>query len=95
MTAWQVEDMVATDRSNAWEELNAPDPLEAYLMDAALSLKKAIESLDKAIDFVAEGAAALVGSPLEYKVGSFVDDLDGIKADLKAMQERYERGCRE
>lgn len=94
MTGREIEDMVATDRLNAWEDLNAPDPLEKYLMDAAKSLKTALKNLDEAISFVAEGAAALSGTPLEYKVGSFVDDLDGIKADLQKMQENYERGCR-
>ena len=94
MTGREIEDMVATDRMNAWEDLNSPDPLEKYLMDAAKSLKTALKNLDEAISFVAEGAAALAGTPLEYVVGSVADDLDGIKCDLQTMQENYERGCR-
>lgn len=94
MTGREIEEMVATDRLNAWEDLNAPDPLEKYLTDAAKSLKGALKNLDEAISLVAEGAAALSGTPLEYVVGSVADDLDGIKADLQKMQENYERGCR-
>jgi len=87
--------MWEAESARLWEEINAPDPYEKQMITAAGSLKNAIESLDKATDWVAEAAYDLNGSPMENVIGSFEEQLEGILMELKSLQEKYGRGVRD
>lgn len=94
MNGWQVQAMWEADSAKIWEDLNAPDPCEGKLMEAAGSLQVAISHLDKATDWVAEAANDLMGTPMEDVVGSFTQQMEGILAELKQLREKYGRGER-
>ena len=94
MAAWQVDAMWEAESARIWEEMNAPDPYENQMQTAAKSLKEAIDRLSKGTEGVVEATHDLQGTPMEYLVASFTDQLENLICDLRQLQEKYERGER-
>ena len=95
MNGWQVDLMIENERNRAWEKLNAPDPYEKVLQEAAKELEKAIERLDKSTDSLADASAELSETPMQAKIDMFIETLEDIRCDLKDIREHWERGERE
>ena len=48
MTGWEVQALKEAEDARIWEELNAPDPLEPQMKEAARDLGLAAGLIDKA-----------------------------------------------
>lgn len=95
MTGWEVQAMWEADTAALWERLNAPDPYEREMHDAALDMRLAIEMLNKAEDYLADAVADLSGTPMEDRIQSFLNDLEDLHSDINYQKNKYERGERE
>ena len=95
MKDWQLDLMIENERNRAWEELNAPDPYDSALKDAAKEMEKAIADLNGAIENLVGASAELDETPNQPKVDSLIEALEEIGCDLRSMKEHWERGERE
>ena len=95
MTGWEVQALKEADDARIWEELNAPDPYEKQMRDAALEMKQAIQQISKAEDYLADAIASVSETPMEDCVASLLDSLEDLKYSIKVLQEKYGRGERE
>lgn len=95
MTDWQVGLMVEQEAAKEWERLNADDPFEDALKNAAVELKACSAQLNKVEDYLLDAIAALKGTPMEDVVSSILNDLEDVHTDIRIMATKYERGCRE
>lgn len=102
MRPWQeaiffqdVDAIWESDAAAEWERLNQPDAYEKQMRDAALDMGNAIEYLDSAILRLCDASADLSETPMQAKVDSFIETLEDIGCDLKAIKEHWERGERE
>ena len=95
MNAWQEDlyrDQLAT---KAWGDLNAPDPYAKQLKNAAVSITEAIMLLASAENRLADGMTEVFDTPMEMKIGSFLDQLQDMRIDLAELAKKYGRGERE
>lgn len=95
MNGWQVDVMWEADAAAAWERMNAPDPAEEELKDAARCMDEAVGALNYSLDYLSEAVAALHGYPMAYKVQSFIDGIENLITGLDSLKETYERGRRD
>lgn len=95
MTGWEVQALKEAEDARIWEELNAPDPYEKQMRDAALEMRLAIEQISKAEDYLADAIASVSETPMEYRVASLLDSLEDLEYSIKALQEKYGKGERE
>ena len=95
MTGWEVQALKEAEDARIWEELNAPDPYEKQMRDAALEMKQAIDQIDKAENFLVDAIAALDETPMEDKVNSLLEALEDLNCDINMLQEKYGKGERE
>ena len=95
MTGWEVQALKEAEDARIWEELNAPDPYEKVLKDAATDLSEAHTAFEALLDRLADASAVLSETPMQAKIDSFIDSLEDIKYDLWAIQMHWERGERE
>ena len=95
LSGWQVQAMWEADAAAEWERLNAPDPAEKYLKEAAGDMGKAIDLMDKAENFMVDAISDLDGLPMADKVSSMLDALMDLRIDIRVLKEKYERGERE
>lgn len=95
MTGWEVQALKEAEDARIWEELNAPDPYEKQMRDAALEMRLAIEQVGKAEDYLADAIASVSGTPMEYRVASLLDSLEDLEYSIKVLQEKYGKGERE
>ena len=95
MNGWQVQAMKEAEDARIWEDLNAPDPAEKQMKEAAGSLTKGLEDIDKGLDWIADAVATLDETPMADKVQSFLDSLENLANELKFLKNHYERGERE
>jgi hypothetical protein len=95
MNNWQVQAMWEADAAAAWEALNAPDPAERQMNEAAESLQSALDNIDCGLDWIADAVSKLEETPMADKVQSFLDDFENLANGLKALKDHYERGERE
>ena len=98
MTGWQVQ--VMEDRWEAqtearWEALNAPDPAEDQMQEAAESIKTALSNIYNGLDWIADAIAKLDETPMADKLQSFLDDFESLANNLENLKNLYERGERE
>ena len=94
MTGYEVQALNEAEDARIWEELNAPDPYEKQMTDAALDMRLAVEMIDKAEDYLAEAVADVSDTPMEDRVASLLDELSDLKYSIRMLQEKYERGER-
>ena len=95
MNGWQVQAMWEADAAAEWERINAPDPAEREMKDAAESLQAALDNIDSGLDWIADAVSKLEETPMADKVQSFLDDFENLANGLNALKDHYERGERE
>ena len=95
MTGWQVQAMWEADAAAAWEALNAPDPAEREMKDAADSLDVALDKIDDGLDWISDAVSKLGDYPMADKVQSFLNDFQDLVNKLETLKDHYERGERE
>jgi len=95
MNGWQVQAMWEADAAAEWERINAPDPAEREMKDAAESLQAALDNIDSGLDWIADAVSKLDELPMADKVQSFLDDFEKLANALKVLKDHYERGGRE
>ena len=95
MNGWQVQEMWEADAAAEWERINAPDPAEREMKDAAESLQAALDNIDSGLDWIADAVSKLAELPMADKVQSFLDDFENLANGLKTLKDHYERGERE
>ena len=78
-----------------WERLNAPDPAEDKLKEAAESLGAALDNIDSGLDWLADAISKLEGTPMADKIQSFLDSFESLANDLEGIKDHCERGERE
>ena len=79
MTGWEVQALKEAEDARIWEELNAPDPYEKQMRDAALEMRLAIEQISKAEDYLMDAVADVSETPMEAKVASLLDSLEDLE----------------
>lgn len=94
MTGWEVQAMKEAEDARIWEELNAPDPYEKQMHEAAREMLHAVEQISKAEDFLVEAAEKVSGEPMEDRILSLLESLEDLECCIKFQQEKYERGDR-
>lgn len=95
MNGWQVQAMWEADTGAAWEALNAPDPAERQMKEAADSLDIALDNIDSGLDWISDAVSKLDELPMADKVQSFLDDFEKLSKALEDLKDHYERGERE
>ena len=95
MTGLEVQAMKEAEDARIWEEINEPDSCEKAMKESAVDLKSAEILLDSCMNYLGSAIASLNGTPMEAKVGSYLDDIEKIWWDIKRLAEKYERGERE
>ncbi len=90
-----VDAMWEADAAAEWERLNAPDPMENEMKEAAKQIKFGLDSVDAGLAFFAEAVSALGESPMADRVQSFLDDFESLANKLEELKNHYERGERE
>ena len=95
MNGWQVQAMWEADTNAAWEEMNAPDPAERQMKEAADSLDIALDNIDSGLDWISDAVSKLDELPMADKVQSFLDDFEKLSKALEDLKDHYERGERE
>lgn len=95
MNNWQVQAMWEADAAAEWERINAPDPAEREMKDAAESLQAALDNIDSGLDWIADAVSKLDELPMADKVQSFLDDFEKLANALEVLKDHYERGERE
>ena len=95
MTGWEVQALKEAEDARIWEELNAPDPYEKQMRDAALDLSLAIEPISKAEDYLMDAVADVSETPMEAKVSALLEAMEDLECDIKMLQEKYRKGERE
>lgn len=83
------------DAAAEWERLNAPDPYEKVLKEAAVDLEQSRSAFEALLDRLADASATLSETPMQAKIDSFIDTLEDLKYDLWAIKIHWERGERE
>ena len=95
MTGWEVQALKEAEDARIWEELNAPDPNEKQMRDAAIEMRQAYDQINKAENFLMEAVAAVSETPMEDKVNSLLEALEDLNCDINMLQEKYGKGERE
>ena len=95
LSGWQVQAMKEAEDARIWEELNAPDPAEKQMLEAAVSMKQAEELISKAEDYLVDAECILSEFPMSDKVASLENDLEELRYSIKSLREKYEGGWRD
>lgn len=95
MNAWQLDEMKASLDAAEWHRLNEPDPCEKQMKTASVSLIEAVRLLRSAEVRVADAMTEVFDTPMEYRLGAFLDSLEEIDCELNRLAEKYGRGERE
>ena len=95
MTGWQVQAMWEADAGAAWEALNAPDPAERQMKEAALEIEKGLKMINDGLYALADAMISLADTPMQYKVGFYMEGIESFVSDLCILKEHYKRGERE
>ena len=95
MNAWQLDLVRDQMDTEEWNRLNAPDPNEQQLKNASVSITEAVGHLQYAESRLADAMVELFDTPAEAVVGSFLDQLQDLRIDLKELANKYGKGERE
>ena len=87
--------MKEADDLRIWEELNAPDPLEKQMKEAAKDLRDAAILMDKAEDEISAAVADLFDTPLEDVMSELLSRLMDFRYEVIKIAENYGKGVRE
>ena len=92
MTGWEVQALKEAEDARIWEELNAPDPYEKQLRDAALDLSLAMEPISKAEDYLMDAVADVSETPMEARSLRCWKRWKTWNATLRCCRKNTERG---
>ena len=95
MTGWEVQEMWEAEAAAEWERINAQDPAEREMEQAAVEMKKGADLIDKAENALLDAVSSLDGYPMADRVESLLNDLMDLRIDIKSLADKYERGLRE
>lgn len=95
MTGWEVQAMKEAEDARIWEELNAPDPLEPQMKEAARDLGLAAGLIDKAEDEISAAVYDLSDTDLESVMSDLLDQLMDFRYTVEKIAENYRKGVRE
>lgn len=95
MNNWQLQSVQDQINCIAWAMLNAPDPAEQLLKQASVKLNETAGFLNISTDRLLEASEILKGTPMQDKLLSFINSIEDIESDLRALKNKYERGERE
>ena len=87
--------MKEAEDARIWEELNAPDPLEAQMKEAARDLRDAVNLMDKAENELSAAVYDLEETELEDAMSDLLEKLMEFRYEVQEIAEKYERGERE
>lgn len=91
-TVQDVDAMWEADAAAEWERLNADDPNEEKLKNAAYELGNAREYMMDALDSIYEAAKEADGTDAYDKIMSLLNDLDDLKGEVYALKEELKGG---
>ena len=94
MNNWQLDIIRDQMDSEAWRRLNEADPCTKQMENASVSLTEAVQFINIAENRLADAMAEVFDTPMEYRIGSFLDQLQDLKIDLKSLAEKYRKGER-
>ena len=94
MTGWEVQALKEAEDARIWEELNAPDPYEAQMKKAAVSLRFAAELINKATDLLLDAVAELDETPMQDDLATLEDEIEDRRFIIKDLAENYAKGVR-
>ena len=89
MSNWQLQ------AEAQWEALNAPDPAEDQMKEAAVEIGKANDKITEALANLESAVDILDDTPMADKLYSILEDIDSLNLLLMTMKGNYERGERE
>lgn len=95
MNNWQIQSVKDQIDFIAWSLLNASDPAEQLLKQASVKLNETAGFLNISTDRLLEASEILKGTPMQDKLMSFINSIEDIESDLRALKNKYERGERE
>ena len=95
MNAWQLDVIKDQIDTEEWNKLNAPDQYEKKLIEASVDLKSAEITMDACMNYIDSALSLLIDTPMEAKIGSYLDRIEDIWWDIKKTAEAYGRGERE
>ena len=95
MNDWQIQSVKDQIDYVAWSLLNASDPAEQLLKQASVKLNETAGFLNISTDRLLEASEILKGTPMQDKLLSFINSIEDIESDLRALKNKYERGERE
>ena len=95
MKDWQLDLLKSQEDAEAWRKLNEPDPCEKQMQTASVSLLEATRFLSAAECRLADAMAEVFDTPMEYKIGSYLDALQELWTEVRTLSEKYKRGVRE
>ena len=90
-----VDAMWEADAAAEWERLNAPDPAERQMKEAAVEIEKGLKKIDDGLDALADAMISLADTPMQYKVESYMEGIESLVSELRILKDHYERGERE
>lgn len=95
MNNWQIQSVKDQIDFIAWSLLNASDPAEQLLKQASVKLNETAGFLNISTDRLLEASEILKGTPMQDKLLSFINSIEDIESDLRALKNKYERGERD
>lgn len=95
MNAWQIEAMIGKECADEWARLNAPDPFAIQLAAAGKEIMDCVSLMNSAEDYLYHAMEKVAGTPMEYKIGSFLDQVEDLRCDIKTLGNTYSKGVRE
>lgn len=95
MSPSEIDFLVESERSRAWEEQNAPDPFAEYMKIASKSILASAIHISVAEEKLENAYNLLVCSPMQETIGAYIEKLSDMWCELKSLAEKYERGIRE
>jgi molecular chaperone GrpE (heat shock protein) len=92
MTLWETQLMEEDAAIKQWEELNyIPGDEQYYVKEALNRVKEAENEMLGVIDSLQRAADWMRDTALEYKLLSYVNDLDSILNTMKEVQHELEQ----
>lgn len=95
MTGWEIDALVESDRSRAWEEQNAPDPFAEYMKVASKRILESTSHISIAEDQLVTAYNFLDGSPMGKTIDAYIEKLSDMRFELISLAKKYGRGERE
>ena len=89
MTDLELDRAVEQAAAKEWEEQNKQTDGKRLRM-AAMSMRYAVDFLDKTLDLISDAAEALEDTPEGDRVASYVDEIENVLTDLKMLQKDFD-----